>query len=57
MNLFDKNFDFNRDGKLDWLEKAARAHFLAEELERLDKIGNKKPDMEDDEYIDDLLDE
>ena len=44
MNSFDEMFDFNHDGKLDWLERASQMSFLDMAM------GHDDTGLEDDDF-------
>jgi hypothetical protein len=46
--IFDDMFDFNRNGKLDYWERAAEFHFL-DEMEKEENIGSYDWDSDNEE--------
>ena len=51
MNSFDQMFDYNHDGKLDWLERASQMSFLDMALGQDDTgLADDEFDLDDDNY-------
>ena len=44
-SLWDNGFDFNKDGKMDWLEKAMRAAFICQMCDDLEKEERERENI------------